>query len=85
MKLTDIGESYILPELVPPATPGTAPAPQPQTSTTSSNAAPNPQAQAQMMAQQALDRANKKKEIQDQIRAKQQELADLQKQLAEIK
>jgi hypothetical protein len=45
----------------------------------------DPQAQAKMMAQQALDRQNKKKEIQDQIRLKQQELQELQKQLAQIK
>ena len=45
----------------------------------------DPQAQAKMMAQQALDRANKKKEIQELIKAKQEELADLQKQLATIK
>ena len=45
----------------------------------------DPQAQAKMMAQQALDRANKKKEVQELIKAKQEELADLQKQLAAIK
>lgn len=44
----------------------------------------DPAAQAKMMAQQALDRQNKKKEIQDQIKQKQQELTDLQKQLAEL-
>lgn len=45
----------------------------------------DPQAQAKMMAQQALDRANKKKEIQGLIKSKQEELANLQKQLAAIK
>lgn len=45
----------------------------------------DPAAQAKMMAQQALDRANKKKEIQELIKTKQQELQDLQKQLAAIK
>lgn len=45
----------------------------------------DPQAQQKMMAQQALDRANQKKELQDAIKQKQQELADLQKQLAQIK
>lgn len=45
----------------------------------------DPQAQAKMQAQQALDRQNQRKQIQDMIRAKQQELADLQKQLAAIK
>jgi hypothetical protein len=44
----------------------------------------DPAAQAKLMAQQALDRANKKKEIQDTIKAKQKELQDLQKQLAAI-
>jgi hypothetical protein len=41
--------------------------------------------QQKMMAQQALDRANKKKEIQDQIKQTQEQLAELQKQLAMIK
>jgi cytochrome c1 len=52
----------------------------------------DPAAQAKMMAQQALDRQNQKKQIQDQIKAKQEEivnaqraLQDLQKQLATIK
>ena len=45
----------------------------------------DPQAQAKMQAQQALDRQNRKKEVQDLIRQKQEELADLQKQLAAIK
>lgn len=45
----------------------------------------DPAAQAKMLAQQAIDRANKKKEIQDQIKNKQKELADLQKELALIK
>ena len=45
----------------------------------------DPQAQAKMLAQQALDRSNRKKEIQDAIKQKQQELADLQKQLVMIK
>jgi hypothetical protein len=45
----------------------------------------DPQAQAKMMAQQALDRQNRKKQIQDQIKQNQEQLADLQKQLAAIK
>lgn len=45
----------------------------------------DPQAQAKMIAQQALDRQNKKKELQDAIKSKQQEIQDLQKQLAAIK
>jgi phage-related minor tail protein len=47
--------------------------------------AADPQAQAKMQAQQALDRANQKKQIQDAISQKQKELQDLQKQLAQIK
>ena len=45
----------------------------------------DPQAQAKMLAQQALDRQNRKRQIQDAIKQKQEELADLQKQLAAIK
>jgi phage-related minor tail protein len=45
----------------------------------------DPQAAAKMQAQQALDRMNQKKQIQDAIKQKQQELQDLQKQLAQIK
>ena len=44
----------------------------------------DPQAQAKMMAQQALDRQNRKKQIQDQIKQTQEQLADLQKQLASV-
>ena len=49
------------------------------------NPANDPQAQAKMMAQMALDKQNRKKSIQDQIKLKQKELQDLQKQLATIK
>jgi hypothetical protein len=45
----------------------------------------DPAAQAKMMAQQALDRANRKKQIQDQIKQTQEQLAALQKELATIK
>jgi hypothetical protein len=45
----------------------------------------DPQAQAKMMAQQALDRNNRKKQIQDQIKQTQEQLATLQKELATIK
>jgi hypothetical protein len=45
----------------------------------------DPQAQAKMMAQQALDRQNRKKQVQDQIKQTQQQLQDLQKELATIK
>jgi hypothetical protein len=45
----------------------------------------DPQSQAKMQAQQALDRANQKKQIQDAISQKQKELQELQKQLAQIR
>jgi hypothetical protein len=47
--------------------------------------AQDPAAQAKMQAQQALDRANRKKQIQDQIKQTQEQLANLQKELASIK
>lgn len=81
MKLSNIvseTEMARLSELVPPA-PAAAPA------TGLAQTTQDPAAQAKMMAQQALDRANRKKAVQDQIRQKQQELADLQKQLATIR
>jgi len=48
-------------------------------------AATDPATQQKMLAQQALDRQNQKKQIQDAIKQKQDELADLNKQLAAIK
>lgn len=48
-------------------------------------AAPDPAMQQKMLAQQALDRQNQKKAIQDSIKQKQEELAELNKQLAAIK
>jgi hypothetical protein len=45
----------------------------------------DPAAQSKMLAQQALDRQNRKKQIQDQIKQTQEQLADLQKQLATIR
>jgi hypothetical protein len=47
--------------------------------------AADPATQQKMLAQQALDRANQKKQIQDAIKQKQEELADLNKQLAAIR
>jgi hypothetical protein len=47
--------------------------------------AQDPAAQAKMQAQQALDRANRKKQIQDQIKQTQEQLANLQKELATIR
>ncbi len=65
--------------------PGAAPAAGSTTLTPGQSMSQDPQAQQKMMAQQALDRANRKKELQDAIKQKQQELADLQKELAQIK
>jgi hypothetical protein len=70
--------------------PGAAPAaafsaPSAQAATGVAQATQDPQANAKMQAQQALDRANRKKEIQTQIAATQKQLQDLQKQLATIK
>lgn len=70
---------------VAPAAGSPQPVPGATTLTPGQPVASDPAAQAKMMAQQAVDRANKKKEIQDQIRMKQKELADLQKQLALIR
>jgi hypothetical protein len=58
---------------------------QPITTALGQQAQQNPQAQAKMMAQQALDRNNRKKQIQDQIKQTQEQLATLQKELATIK
>lgn len=76
----------------PPLTqPGAATGAAPSTTSGSTTLAPgqqisqDPQAQQKMLAQQVLDRANRKKQIQDSIKQKQQELADLQKELATIK
>ena len=64
---------------------GAAPAPGATTIAPGQQVAQDPAAQAKMQAQQAMDRMNRKKEIQDAIKQKQQELQDLQKQLAQIK
>jgi hypothetical protein len=86
MKINEFSYDLKLGELVPGTMPApTAPAPVTPGATTVGQVQQDPQAQQKMMAQQALDRANKKKEIQDQIKAKQAELQDLQKQLAQIK
>jgi hypothetical protein len=45
----------------------------------------DPAAQAKMQAQQALDRQNRKKQIQDQIKQTQEQLASLQKELATLR
>jgi hypothetical protein len=74
-------------ELAPAPTPGAAPAPTPGATTMApgQQVQQDPAAQAKMMAQQALDRANRKKQIQDQIKQTQEQLAALQKELATIK
>ncbi len=91
MKLSAIAEwDSRLRELVPPST-GAAPAPGAPAPTGATTLKPgqqiqqDPAAMAKMAAQQALDKQNQKKEIQDQIKQKQEELADLNKQLAAIK
>tara|TARA_A200000159_G_C7255775_1_gene310853 strand:- start:678 stop:932 length:255 start_codon:yes stop_codon:yes gene_type:complete len=84
MKLSEFYLDRELTDALPPA--GMAPAtPPPTVPGQTQNVATDPQAQAKMMAQQAVDMQNKKKELQDQIKAKQQEIMDLQKQLASIK
>ena len=84
MKLSEFYLDRELTDALPPA--GMAPAtPPPTVPGQTQNVATDPQAQAKMMAQQALDMQNRKKELQDTIKAKQQEIMDLQKQLASIK
>lgn len=86
MKLFDLvteAELGRLQELAPPVPPPTG-SPAPNTPPAGQQP-PDPQMQAKMMAQQALDRMNQKKAVQDQIKQKQEELAALQKQLAAIK
>jgi flagellar motor protein MotB len=93
MKLTSIiteAEFAKLAELnVPMPTAGGMPAPgaiaQPGMANPLAAAIQDPQAQAKMQAQQVLDKNNQKKQLQDAIRQKQQELSDLQKQLAQIR
>lgn len=92
MRLSSFAESDLrLSELMPPAPPavaGAAPTATPPASTTMAPGQPvqqDPNAQAKMLAQQALDRQNQKKQLQDQIKQTQAQLADLQKQLAAIK
>jgi hypothetical protein len=85
MKLNEFSQDFKLSELLPATGGAPAPAsPAAVANTAAQQVQQDPQAQAKMMAQQALDRQNKKKEIQDQIRAKQAELQDLQKQLAQM-
>ena len=63
-----------------PAAPG-APAPAP----TMGGGAQDPQQLQKMAAASAMQMAERKKQIQDDIQAKQQEIQDLQKELATIK
>jgi hypothetical protein len=67
------------------ATPAAGTAPGATTMAPGQQVTQDPAAQAKMQAQQALDRANRKKQIQDQIAQTQKQLQDLQKQLASIK
>jgi hypothetical protein len=70
-----------------PTTPGatTPPATGTTTMAPSQQVQQDPAAQAKMAAQQALDRQNRKKQIQDQIKQAQENIAALQKELATIK
>lgn len=87
MKFSDINESefFRLKELTPTPVTGAAPAASTTTVAPGTPVTQDPAAMAKMAAQQALDRANQKKQIQELIKQKQQELQDLQKQLAAIK
>jgi hypothetical protein len=68
------------------AAPGAMPAPTGAPTVNPAVAATgDPQAQAKMQAQQVIDRANQKKQLQDQIVQTQKQLQDLQKQLAQIR
>jgi hypothetical protein len=62
-----------------PAAPGAAPAP------TMGGGAQDPQQLQKMAAASAMQMAERKKQIQDDIKAKQQEIQDLQKELATLK
>jgi hypothetical protein len=62
-----------------PAAPGAAPAP------TMGGGAQDPQQLQKMAAASAVQMAERKKQIQDDIKAKQQEIQDLQKELATLK
>ena len=62
-----------------PAAPGAAPAP------TMGGGAQDPQQLQKMAAASAVQMAERKKQIQDDIKSKQQEIQDLQKELATLK
>jgi len=72
-----------------PATLGAAPMPGAAPGATPAQTTPiqqqDPQAAAKMQAQQALDRANRKKQIQDEIKQTQTHLQELQKELATLR
>lgn len=72
-------------ELAPAPMTGAVPTPGATTLAPTQQVGQDPAAQAKMQAQQALDRQNRKKQIQDQIKQTQAQLADLQKQLATIR
>jgi hypothetical protein len=88
MKFTDIISEREVRELTSPmagTAATTAPAAGATTMAPKQQVQQDPAAQAKMMAQQALDRADRKKQIQDQIKQTQEQLAALQKELATIK
>ena len=93
MRFQDVafeGDFLKIRELAPTIA-GAAPAPGAAPATGATTMAPgqqvqqDPAAQAKMLAQQALDRQNRKKQIQDQIKQTQEQLAALQKELATLK
>ena len=84
MKLSEFYLDRELTDALPPPGAGAA-TPPPTVPGQTQNVATDPQAQAKMMAQQAVDKQNRKKELQDTIKAKQKEIMDLQKELASIK
>ena len=84
MKLSEFYLDRELTDALPPPGAG-ATTPPPVVPGQTQPAATDPQAQAKMMAQMAVDKQNRKKSIQDQIKLKQKELMDLQKQLASVK
>lgn len=95
MKLANIVSERELAELgttMLGATPATPTTPGATTLTPGQQVASDPAAQQKMVAQQALDRANRKKQLQDQLKQAQEQLkqaqenvTNIQKQLAAVR
>lgn len=88
----DLLRAYIdiLSEQTPPnVSQATGVAPQTPTGATTvgtnQNVTQDPQAVAKMAAQQAVDRQNRRKELQDRITAKQQDITNAQKELQDLR